>query len=214
MSKVKDEVLGIIEKLGDSAIKVKDLDILGIPVPTSIEDAGAVGVLYGAYKAVSYFRENTFSKAFVQFNNELRSLSDEQKIRFYKKYGKKGVQGFGEQALLMLNKIEMVLAAKMLGKAHYMLAIEKIDEDTYYNYGHIVKSINPYLFNNIVKIFQEDHAERAYEGGLYLTLSSLGLMSEADAQLYPGSLPKTGYEISEFGKKFYEDIVEPFKNEI
>lgn len=214
MSKVNSEITAIAEKLGDEIIKLKDLEILGFPIPSSIEEAGAVGLVYGAIKVLSGYKESMFNKAFIHFTNEISSLNDDQKSRFYTKYNKKEVHEFGEQALLMLSKIEMMLAAKMLGKAHYMLAIDRIDKDTYYNYGHIIKQINPYVFSNIVGLFQSSESDTAYEGGLYLTLSSLGLMNEAEAQNYPGSLPKTGYKISEFGRNFYKNIVEPFKDEI
>lgn len=212
MTKIKDEALVLAEKFVDSEVKIGDFSILGISLPVAFEEVGMLGILVSGIKISSYIRDKQFTKAFQNFTAELSGLTADEKQNFFNKYSQKRVEDFGEQALLLLNKIETSIAAKMIGKAHYLLILGDIEEERYNNYCHIIKNLNLYLLKNIRSIY-EKHNDVPESGGLYTTLFNLGLMCEAEQKLYPGSLPPKTYVQSLFGWEFYNQIVQPFINE-
>jgi len=186
---------------------------LGITIPSSLEEVGVLGVVTSIYKIANAYKDYTFTKSFENFTNQFPNLSDKQKMDFFERFSDKDIQNFGEQALLLLNKIETPLAAKMLGKAHYLLVINEIDQDVYLNYCYIIKQLNLYLLKNIKFIFNK-YNETPESGGLYTTLFNLGLMQEAKQELHPGSIPPKAYTQSIFGWEFYERIILPFADEL
>lgn len=212
MKEVANELIGLGEKVLDPNFKGENLDVLGLAIPSTLEDVGLFGAAVSVAKGAKVISDHFFAKNFEKFTNELGYITAEQKIKFYNKYSKKNIQDFGEQAILLLNKIEVPLAAKMMGKAHYLLVINEIDENVYLNYCYIIKQLNLYLLKNIKLVF-ENYNEIPESGGLHTTLFNLGLMQEAMQQLYPGSLPPKTYLQSQFGWDFYNHIIQPFIND-
>lgn len=215
MKEVANELIGLGEKILDPNFKGENLDILGFVVPSSLEEVGLVGATASIAKLAKVISDHFFAKNFEKFTNELGYITPEQKIKFYEKYPKKKIQDFGEQAILLLNKIEMPLAAKMIGKAHYLLVLGEIDESTYFNYCHIAKNINYYIYENLLKVYQ--HSEpQIFTGGVFSLMESLGLMFEIQEGLYASDVPDENnpqiklirYMRSEFGKEFYHRIIE------
>lgn len=211
MTKAIEEVLALSEKVVDSTIKIGGLSLLGLEIPKSVEDVGVLGAAFSIMKIGSYIRDSQFERSFQKLASELDSLTFEQKQNFFNKYPKKDVVEFGEQAILLLNKIEMPLAASMMGKAHYLLVLGEITKYEYFNYCHVIKNINNYLFNNLCTIYTSDLSE-IYEGGLYSLLEGLGLLKEHQQPSYAGRAvePTRKFECSDFGKSFFKSIVEPF----
>lgn len=126
---------------------------------------------------------------------------------------KKTVEEFGEQALLLLNKIEMPLAAKMLGKAHYLLVLEEITSEEYLNYCHIIKNINLYLYGQINEVYGKNTLFD-FSGGVYSLLANYGIVNEVPTGNFPSSsFSSTEYSKCTFGQIFYERIVKPFAEE-
>lgn len=207
------ELISLTEKLADPNLKGENLDILGLPIPPTLGEIGVFGVAVSLYQSSKAVSDYIFSRSFENFTKELSSLTLDQKSKFFDKYSNKNIQDFGEQALLMLNKIETPLSAKMIGKAHYLLVINEINQEIYLNYCFIIKQLNLYLLKKLKSIFQECNEKPEY-GGLYTTLFNLGLMQEAEQKLYPGSLPPKAYTQSIFGWEFYNHIIKPFVNEI
>ena len=210
MKTVVNEVVGLAEKIADQSIKGKNLEVLGLAVPSSFEEVGLAGVTVSIVKAAKAISDHLFSKAFANFTNELASLTPEQKMRFFDKYSEKNIQEFGEQALLILNKIEMPLASKMMGKAYYLWVLEEIKEGDYSNYCHIIKNLNLYLFTQIKEVYGKN-VLMDFSGGVYALLASYGLVDEVPKGMYPSNtVSATEYSKSEFGKLFFERIVAPF----
>lgn len=89
MPKISDETLELVEKTLDTVIKYDDYSVLGIPIPSSFEEVGAVGAVVTAHKFFSYISERQFSKSFQKFSLELQDLSYDQKQRYFNKYSKK-----------------------------------------------------------------------------------------------------------------------------
>lgn len=194
----------------DSSIKISGLSILGIGVPSSLGEIGVIGTIFSGLKIASYLRDQQFENSFQKFALELEAITDEQKQNFFNKFSKKKIEDFGQQAILLLNKIEMPLAAKMMGKAHYLLVLDEISEDEYFNYCHIIKNLNTYLFRQITEIYSKNTLID-FSGGVYTLLSSLGIVNEVPTGNFPSNtVSATEYSKSEFGKLFYERIIKPF----
>lgn len=210
MKNVGTELLGLVEKIADENLKVGNLDVLGVEVPSALAGVGLYGVTASLVKGAKAINDYLFSRSVKNFAEELENLTPEQKMRFFNRYSAKSIQEFGEQALLLLNKIEMPLAAKMLGKAHYLLVLEEISESEYINYSHIIKNLNLYLFKQIQEVYGKN-VLMDFSGGVYTLLSSLGIVNEIPTGMFPSNtVSTTEYSKCEFGKLFYERIVEPF----
>lgn len=210
MTKSTEEALALVEKVTDTSIKIGSLSVLGIDVPSFAGEVGLIGAAFSVLKIASHIRDQQFESSFQKFHLELETLTDEQKLRFFNRFSKKKVEDFGQQAILLLNKIEMPLAAKMMGKAHYLLVLDEISEDEYFNYCHIIKNVNTYLFRQITEIYGKNIL-MDFSGGVYTLLSSLGIVNEVPTGNFPSNtMSATEYSKSEFGKLFYERIIEPF----
>ena len=109
----------LAEKFLDPVLNLGALDLLGVSVPDHFTGVGAIGVLAATNNISNYIRDIQFERDFAAFTAELDSITVEQKIDFYQKYSKKRVKDFGDQVILLLGKIEMPLAAKLMGRAHY-----------------------------------------------------------------------------------------------
>lgn len=209
MKGLSSELIGLTEKIADQSLKGKNLEVLGLEIPSTLEEVGIVGAVSSIAKILISLRDVAFTKAFQEFYGELSELTPEQKIKFYEKYSNKKIQEFGEQAVLMLNKIEAPIAANMMGRAHFLLVANEIDEDTYYNYCFVIKNINNYLLTKIKEVFSIKRANDKYQGGVYSMLYSLALMVEVPKEhLYTGHQQSTEYMQSQFGGKFYRDIIQ------
>lgn len=210
MKNVVNEVIGLSEKVADQNFKGENLEFLGLNVPSTFEEVGIFGIAVSTAKCTKVLSDYIFAKNFKDFINELDSLTSEQKMRFFDKYSKKNIQDFGEQALLLLNKIEMPLAAKMLGKSHYLLVLEEISEDEYLNYSHIIKNLNLYLLKQIKDVYGKNTL-MDFSGGVYALLANYGILNEIPTSMHPSSVSNTTeYSKSEFGRLFFKRIVEPF----
>lgn len=210
MKNINEDALAITEKLSDPIFQLGGLSVLGITVPTSLEEVGAFGLAVTGAKFFTGLRDRQFVNSFERFAQELNHLTLEQKQKFYDKYSDKTVEEFGEQVLLLLNKIEMPLAAKMLGKAHYLLVLDEIDEQKYSNYCHIIKNLNFYLFKQIDDIYSKNTIYD-FSGGVFSLLSSYGVFEEVPKGIYPSDTQNpTYYRKSEFGQDFYQNIIQPF----
>lgn len=217
MKNVLNEVSTLAEKVLDQNIKGENLDVLGLVVPSSLEEVGLYGLGVSFVKGAKILNDHLFSKAFEKFSNELRGLTHDQKMKFYNKYSKKNIQEFGEQAILVLNKIEMPLAAKMIGRAHCLLVLDEIDETTYFNYCHVSKNLNYYLFENLRAVY-ESLDKKIFIGGVFSLMEGLGLMFEIHEGTFASSAADendpqakvTRYMKTEFGLGFYKNIIEPF----
>ena len=150
MRNTSNEVSTLVEKVLDQNIKGENLDVLGLVVPSNLEEVGLYGLGVSLVNSARAISDHIFSKSFEKFSHELKGLTPDQKIKFYDRYSTRDIQEFGEQAILILNKIEMPLASKMMGKAHYLLVLGEISEDVYHNYCYIIKNINLYLFQEIL----------------------------------------------------------------
>ena len=212
MKSVVNETVGLIEKFADQSLQVKNLEVLGLAIPSTLEEVGVVGVTVSVIKSAKTISDYFFSKAFENFTHQLDNLTPEQKVKFFNKYSKKDIQEFGEQALLLLNKIEMPLASKMMGKAYYLWVLEEINEGEYLNYCHIIKNLNIYLFKQIQEVYGMN-VIMDFSGGVYALLASYGLVDEVPKGMHPSSTVRsTEYSKSEFGQLFFDRIVTPFCN--
>lgn len=217
MSGIKDGVLSVVEKVLDPVLKLETLKILGLTIPNSISDIGAIGLTIAVGNTVQTIRNYQFEEAFRKFTTEIEILTEEQKIGFFQKYSDKNVREFGEQAIILLDKIEMPLAASMLGKAHYLLALGEINRDEYYNFCHVIRNLNQYMFTRLVDVHQNKKSMR-HQGGVYALFSNYGLMNKLVQPVFPSgkaALEKNipdldDYALSEFGTVFCEKIIEPF----
>lgn len=208
MKNTSNEVRTLAEKILDQNIKGENLDVLGLVVPSYLEEVGLYGLGVSLVNSARVINDRIFSKSFEKFSHELKGLTPDQKIRFYERYSTKDIQEFGEQAILILNKIEMPLASKMMGKAHYLLVLGEISEDVYHNYCYIIKNINLYLFKEIKKIFTS--SEVLFKNGVANNLYNLALLEEEYVNEFPTGPVFQGYKKSEFGNTFYFKIINPF----
>lgn len=217
MKNAFNEVSTLAEKVLDQNIKGENLEVLGLVVPSSLEEVGLYGLAASFAQGAKIINDHLFTRAFEKFSDELKYLTPDQKMEFYNKHSKKKIQEFGEQAILVLNKIEMPLAAKMIGRAHYLLVLDEIDETTYFNYCHVSKNLNYYLFENLRAVY-ESLDEKIFKGGVFSLMEGLGLMFEIHEGTFASAAADennpqakvTRYMRTEFGSGFYKNIIEPF----
>jgi len=217
MSNIKDGVVSVVEKILDPIFKLETLAILGLEMPSNISETGALGLTIAAGNTVQAIRNYQFEEAFRKLTIEIEILTSEQKLAFLQKYSNKSVREFGEQAIILLDKIEMPLAASMIGKAHYLLVLGEIDDEDYYNFCHVIRNLNKYMFDNLVDVYQKPK-EKRYQGGVYTLFANYDLMFKLAQPLYPRgnnalqeNIPDfDDYALSNFGHVFCEKIIKPF----
>lgn len=217
MSNIQDNAISITEKIADPIFKLETLSILGLTMPNSISDIGLVGLAIAASNTFQSIRNYQFEQAFRKLTIEIENVTTDQRLAFFQKYSKKNVCELGEQAIMLLDKIEMPLAASMIGKAHYLLILGEIDEDDYYNFCHVIRNLNKYMFDQLVDVFQKPN-EMRHQGGVYALFANYGLMSKLVQPLYPSdantlreNIPGfDDYALSNFGFVFCEKIIKPF----
>lgn len=217
MSSIKESVVSLVEKTLDPIFKLETLEILGLTLPSNISEIGAVGLTIAAGNTVQTIRNYQFEEAFKKFTIEIEILTTEQKISFFQKHPNKNVREFGEQAIILLDKIEMPLAASMIGKAHYLLVLGEIGREEYYNFCHVIRNLNQYMFTKLIDVHQSPK-EKRHQGGVYALFANYGLMSKLVQPLYPSgsnaienNIPDLDdYALSDFGTVFCEKIIKPF----
>lgn len=216
MNSIKEGVLSLVEKTLDPSFKLETLEILGFTVSSNISEIGVVGLTLAACNTVQTIRNYQFEEAFRKFTIEIEVLTKDEKLAFFQKYSKKSVREFGEQAIILLDKIEMPLAASMIGKAHYLLALGEIDADDYYNFCHVIRNLNKYMFIQLVDVYRNPK-EKRHQGGVYALFANYGLMVKLVQPLYPSddtlleNIPDFDeYALSNFGDVFCEKIIKPF----
>lgn len=216
MGNIKDGVVSVVEKIVDPIFKLETLAILGFTPPSSISEVGALSLTIAASNTVQSIRNYQFEEAFRKLTIEIEVLTKDEKLAFFQKYSKKSVREFGEQAIILLDKIEMPLAASMIGKAHYLLALGEIDADDYYNFCHVIRNLNKYMFTQLVDVYQNPK-EKRHQGGVYALFANYGLMVKLVQPLYPRddtlleNIPDFDeYSLSNFGDVFCEKIIKPF----
>lgn len=217
MSNLQDNAISITEKLADPIFKLETLSILGLTMPNSISEIGLLGLGIAACNTVQSIRNYQFEEAFRKMTIEIENVTSDQKLAFFKKYSNKTVRELGEQAIILLDKIEMPLAASMIGKAHYLLILDEIDEDDYYNFCHVIRNLNKYMFDQLVDVFQKPK-EKRHQGGVYALFANYGLMFKLVQPLYPSDTDTLrenipgfdDYVLSNFGIVFCEKIIKPF----
>ena len=82
MKNIVNEVSSLAEKVLDQNIKGENLDVLGLVVPSSLEEVGVYGFGISIAKCAIVLNDHLFSRAFEKFSNELTRLTPEQKIKF------------------------------------------------------------------------------------------------------------------------------------
>jgi hypothetical protein len=216
MSSIKESVVSLVEKTLDPTLNLETLTILGLTMPNGISEIGALGLTIAACNTVQSIRTYQFEEAFRKFTIEIEVLTIDEKLAFFQKYSKKSVRELGEQAIILLDKIEMPLAASMIGKAHYLLALDEIDVDDYYNFCHVIRNLNKYMFTQLVDVYQNPK-EKRHQGGVYALFANYGLMFKLVQPLYPSdntlleNIPDFDeYALSNFGYVFCEKIIKPF----
>lgn len=217
MSGTNGALSNIVEKVLDSTLNFEAINCLGLSMPDALLGLGAYEIINTTYNLATEIQAELFLKNLSAVTFELQSVSSEDKMRFFNTYDDKTVKDIGNSIILLLNKIEMPLAANMIGRAHRLLMQEEITQDNFHNYCHVIKNLNQYIYNNIVDVYSDPN-KKIFNGGVFLLMEGLGLTLEARQGLFPsGALnndnPKPNNKIymkTDFGEEFYKKIIEPY----
>ena len=147
----------------------------------------------------------------------MQPVTDEEKIKFFNTHGGKTVKDIEEGVILLLNKIEMPLAANMIGRSHRLLMQEEISKEIFHNYCHVIKNLNQYIYDNLVSVYGNPD-KKIFDGGVFSLMESLGLTFEVQEGLFPRDLSDDDnpapnirrYMKTYFGEEFYKRIIEPY----
>lgn len=217
MSHLKNGLTAVAEKVFDPIVNLGLLSCLGIDVSAIVSGVGVYGLIVGTHNVSTGIQAAQFEKDLAVLTSELESLTDDEKIKFFNTYGEKTVKEIGECVILLLNKIEMPLAANLIGRAHRLLIIGEIDKDTFHNYCHIIKNLNQYVYENLFDAYR-DQDTKIVSGGVFSLMESFGLMFEVQEGLFPSSAadednPRAKirrYMKTDFGETFYQRIIKPY----
>lgn len=217
MSGIKDGLSNVVEKILDPALNIGVLSCLGLSAPEVVSSIGVYGLINATHSWSSAIHAEHFIKHLSSVTFELQSVSEEDRIKFFNIHGDKTVKDIGEGVILLLNKIEMPLAANMIGRSHRLLMQEEISEEIFHNYCHVIKNLNQYIYDNLVSVYG-DPDKKIFEGGVFSLMESLGLTFEVQEGLFPSDASdddnpkpnKRRYMKTDFGKEFYKRIIEPY----
>lgn len=214
---MKGGLSNIVEKVLDPVLNLELLGYLGLSVPEMASGIGIYGLTKATHNLSASIHAEQFAKSLESVTFELQPVTVEDKIKFFNTYGDRTVKEIGETIILLLNKIEMPLASNLIGRTHRLLMQAEIDKETFYNYCHVIKNLNQYVYDNLVGVYG-DPEEKLFYGGVFSLLESLGLTFEVREGLFPSgpadednpNPKKRRYMKTDFGEKFYERIIKPY----
>jgi len=217
MSVIASGLSNVVEKVLDPVLNIGVLSYLGLSVPEAVSGVGIYGLINATHNWSAAIRTEYFIKHLSAVTFELESVTDEEKIKFFNTYGDKAVKDIGEGVILLLNKIEMPLAASLIGRSHRLLMQGEIDEEIFHNYCHVIKNLNQYIFNKLIGVYG-DPSRKIFDGGVFSLMESLGLTFEVQEGLFPRGAAddddptpkKRRYMKTNFGTNFYERIIKPY----
>jgi len=196
-------VAGLLDKLDTSGVtELITADVLsGIPVLHQIATLVKVGQNVQAHY---------YAKRMLTFLTQIESVSDEDKEAFLKKQDKKPKrqEKDGEIALQILDKLDSIQQAGMLGKAFRFLLRDRSDEASiaFNRHAHVIKNMNTYLTFQLTTHYASG-AEQSSDPDACSVLAGYGLLSALYIPTLEGAPIQIIYNKNEFGDFFYKNFV-------
>lgn len=193
----------LVDKLGEVAIdSLIDSGVL--------RDIPIIGTAISIYKAGNEISAHIFAKKIACFLSEVEKISTKERLDFFASLPEAdGEESLGEALLLILEKLDNYMLAKMLGKAFRLLAEGQLSKQSYEIYLHAIKQLNPYLISQIKQFY----AHKSFSAIDYLAavaLSNCGIVKMAILSTIDKNTQEinTSPQRTEFGRMFYESIVQ------
>lgn len=212
MSIVKDFVKALVksehsadlfEKLGEAALDSELTDSL-------LKDVPLIGIIQRMYKTGNAITAYFFCKKLVKFLGEIEQISPQNRKDFFDRYCSDVEQEMhvGEVTLMILDKLDHPMFAKMLGRAFAMLVEGKIHPQVFEMYAYIIRGLSPYLLRQLHQIYQAENVE-CYDPATAAQLANYGLVDEQPPMILgnPRGNILRQFRKNDFGRYFYEHVV-------
>lgn len=174
-----------------------------------LKDLPIVGTLYNIYSLSQNVSNAFFTKKILKFLFELNDIPESERLEFIRKMeSEKETQNVGEKILIILNKIDDVDKATILGKIFKITIEEEIEVTTFTRLSHMIDKVYlqdlKELKNNFIENLDSDTKHN---------LSQVGILNQSikdnreheeyvfrntgKREFYP---PKFEYKISDYGE--------------
>jgi len=189
---------GMLDNLGDKIIE-DTITGFSSDLLTSVPMGG---VVIGLYKGLRRANELKKYKNFISFIRSYKT-NTEQQIHQY--LNENPTSELGDYTLSMIEDLSSPRQTEMLGKAAALLLNKIINENTFFEYGHIIKGLDPHLMRLLGEVGE------LYDDGVSATHNSAPLLQYnlviQEKNPIQNSEDKYEYKASELGKSFYMQIV-------
>ena len=194
----------LLDKLGEVGLdSLLDNELLKeIPI---------IGTAITILKAGDDFRAYAFTKKIALFLKQVEKIPIEDRDNFFKSHCEtpEKLAELGESTLMVLDSIDHPLLAQMYGRAFAIML--KGDEGAKLlldQHAFIIKNLNPYLLRTLDRLYQSQFTPTIdYYAGI--ALSNYGLIRMLVlSQITNSTSLSMAHEKTEFGEKFYRQIVQ------
>jgi hypothetical protein len=175
-----------------------------------VKDIPIIGTAFTLWKAGNDIAAHFFAKKVSAFLTEIDKVPHKKRVEFAESHLKNESQeeNVGEVTLMLLEKMDHPLLAKLLGRAFALMVEEKISPPTFEFYSYIIRNLNPYLIQQIRQLYCSPTVQ-AYDVVAAIMLSNYGL---AEVNISPSysettkQMTKT-YDRTQLGAVFFENIL-------
>lgn len=175
-----------------------------------IKDIPIIGTAITLWKAGNDVSAYFFAKKVVSFLTEIEKISAEKRKKFLENEcaDAAGMEHVGEVTLMLIDKMDHPVLAKLLGRAFSLMVYGTISRQTFEIYSYIIKDLNPYLIRQLEQYYQNENLS-VIDAPAATQLSNYDLVKIEISPNRTGStntMPKS-YLRTEFGKFFYEQLI-------
>lgn len=169
-----------------------------------------LSIAISLYKAGNKISAHFFAKNMLAFLTEINKVSPRKRIEFLNRNcaDQEGVENVGEVALMILDKLDHPKLATMLGRAFALMTLGTISKQSFDIYAHIIKSLNPYLQQQIKQCYQIK-GMIGVDAPAASILANYGLLKVGYKLTYSGDTADMDISVrpTEFGETFYNQII-------
>ncbi|MEM9954416.1 MAG: hypothetical protein AAF846_22595 [Chloroflexota bacterium] len=214
MSRTEDENLGLAlsnslssEHLEELAVDFGDLAINSIMDSNILDDVPIVGIFYKSGKAILGIRDRIFLKKISTFLYQHRDIPLEERVNFLTQFEtNKQKKEFGETVVMLLDSVNHILKAKIIGRLSRALILGIISKDEF----DILCDCTTRIFITDIAELKELYIATEFSkatGDQAISQNRLfnaGLLWTAPSILTAGAFGEMDNDLNRYGKLFVE----------
>ncbi|HEY5995353.1 MAG TPA: hypothetical protein VIU46_12235, partial [Gallionellaceae bacterium] len=122
-----------------------------------LKDIPVIGTALTLHKAGNDIAAYFFAKKVLAFMTEIDKIPQDKRNKFVQDHlSSDDSDDVGETTLMLIDKIDHPLMAKLLGRAFALFVNGKISRETFEIYSYAIKNLNTYLVRQIESFYQQE----------------------------------------------------------